>query len=115
MSVGPITTTSVTHNRINEMPYIPAPFIKNGNIVWRPTVRQRGANYRTTDLLTGGEDEGVVEGYYVVKEPNGNEVTITPQTGDILIEFVPTQNGTHQIKHCNSSNHLYEGWVSITV
>jgi hypothetical protein len=115
-NIGPYATLSVSHNRINEMPYLPTPWVDdNGKIVWRPRVAMRGANYRATDLLTGGEDEGLVTGYYVVKEPNGNEVTITPQIGDILIEFVPTQSGTHQIKHCNSSNHLFEGWVSITV
>lgn len=114
-SVSPKAFTTVNYNRTIEKPYPVTPFIKNGDIVWRPRVALAGANYRSTERIVAGEDEGKVTGYYVVKEPNGNEVTITPQFGDILITFTPTQSGVHQIKHCNSTNHYFDGWASITV
>ena len=114
-SVGPRTSISATYNGTQQKPYRPVPYIKNGKIVWRPRVAFKGANYRAPDTITGGQGEGTVTGYYVVKQPNGVEVTITPQTGDILIEFTPTQTGVHQIKHVNADTHKDDGWVSITV
>ena len=114
-SVGPSTSISATYNGTQQKPYKPVPYIKNGKIVWRPRVAFKGANYRAPDTITAGQGEGTVTGYYVVRQPNGAEVTITPQTGDILIEFTPTQNGVHQIKHVNADTHKDDGWVSITV
>ncbi len=114
-SIGPKVTINATYNQTIKKPYKPVPYLKNGDIVWRPRVALSGANYRSADTITGGEDEGKVTGYYVVREPNGNEVTITPQTGDILITFTPTQSGTHKVKHVNADTNLDDGWVSITV
>jgi len=113
--VGPKVTIYPTYNHTIKKPYKPVPYIKDGKIVWRPRVARKGATYKNADNMTAGEDEGIVTGYYVVQEPNGNEVTITPQNGDILIEFVPTQTGTHKVKHVNSENHYTDGWVNITV
>ena len=113
--VGPQVTKQVTYNYSVQKPYPPVPYFKDGNIVWRPRVASKGATYKNIDYISGGEDEGTVTGYYIVKEPNGNEVTITPQTGDILITFTPTQTGTHSIKHANAANHKFDGWVTITV
>ena len=112
---GPKLTQTQVYGQTIQKPYKPTPYLKNGNIVWRPRVARKGATYKNADTITAGEDEGAVTGYYVVKEPNGNEVTIVPQNGDILIEFTPTQIGLHKIKHANSTNHLFEGWVDIVV
>lgn len=115
LNLGPQVSIAVAHNRINEMPYKVVPYTKNGDIVWRPRVPQSGANYREVDTIVAGQDEGKVTGYYVVEEPNGNQVTITPQTGDILITFSPSQTGEHKIKHYDSSSHLAEDWAYITI
>ena len=112
---GPKLTKTVSYNGTIRKPYIPVPYIKDGNIVWRPRVARKGATYKNADSITAGEDEGTVTGYYVVKEPNGQEVAFTPQNGDILIEFTPTRRGLHKIKHVNSTNHLFEGWAEIVV
>jgi len=112
---GPKVTITATYNQTIQKPYKPVPYMKNGNIVWRPRVARKGATYKNIDNMTAGEDEGTVTGYYVVRQPNGAEVTIVPQNGDILIEFSPSQTGLHKIKHANSTNHFTEGWVDIVV
>jgi hypothetical protein len=114
-TTGPKVTIYPEYNRTTMKPYKPVPYIQDGKIVWRPRVAKKGAAYQNPDNISAGEDEGTVTGYYVVLQPDGTKVTITPQTGDILIEFTPTQTGLHKIKHVDSSSHLYDGWAEIVV
>jgi len=105
----------VPYKDIYDTPYPPVPYIKNGDIMWRPRVARAGANYRAPDTITAGQDEGTVTGFYLVKQPDGSEVVITPVRGDTIITFTPTQVGEHFIKHVSDSSFLSEDWVPITV
>jgi len=92
------------YKAVAETPYPPqvhkAEEDSDGNYIlkWSPRVRLAGANYRSPDNITGGQDEGMFEGYYIISSDNHDDIKIDGDYGETLYTYKVESKDNYKIK-----------------